>query len=523
MTSGERTDRVSTAAQELWCTAQEQPSDTALTDLDHPGGRVDLTYAQLRDEVASVAGALRELGLLEGDRVALLLHNSVAYVKTYLAVVAAGMVVVPLNVRLLASDYRHMLNDSGAKVLVTTGDFLRSLPELTATNAKVVRVDHTDGPEPELDVLARWANAIRTPVNRPGDSPASFMYTSGTTGLPKAVVLSDRAWEVIADRAINVLNMRDSEVILHAAPLTHGAGFLLLPTIRCGGHNLLCASYDGARTVELIEEFGVTGTFLVPSMIRMLLDAWTPGRPVPATLRRIYYAGSPIDPDTFREATNVFAGRLVQSFAQMESPMFFAVLTEDDHRRAAAMPDSALVRSAGRVLPGVELRIVDQEGRRVETGSPGEIIARAPQTMNGYWNRPDSTEKTLVNGWLYTGDIGYLDGEGYLYVVDRTKDMIVTGGSNVYAREVEEVLLNLPSVQEAAVVGTPHRIWGEAVTAVLVPKGERPDDDAVLAACRAELAGYRVPKRIEWVEELPRNAYGKVLKRALRDQLAIDG
>jgi acyl-CoA synthetase (AMP-forming)/AMP-acid ligase II len=345
------------------------------------------------------------------------------------------------------------------------------------------------------------------------------MYTSGTTGEPKAVVLSHRSWRAVADRAEQVLDMGAGEVTLHVAPLTHGAGFLLLPTLRLGGHNVLCKSFDAGRTLRLFEEYDVTGLFVVPSMIRMLLDARSPEWTVPRSLRRLYYAGSPIDPTTLREAVEVFQGRIVQSFAQMESPMFFTVLDRGDHLRATQDPDSPLVRSAGRVLPGVELLIADEAGQPQAHGVPGEILAKAPQTMSGYWNRPEATASALADGWLHTGDVGHLDADGYLYIVDRTKDMIVTGGSNVYAREVEEVLVELPGVQEAAVVGVPHRIWGEAVTAVLVAAGD-PDSDAVVTGCRERLAGYKVPKEVVWVKQLPRNAYGKVLKRELRERLA---
>jgi acyl-CoA synthetase (AMP-forming)/AMP-acid ligase II len=350
-----------------------------------------------------------------------------------------------------------------------------------------------------------------------------LMYTSGTTGLPKAVELSDRSWAAIADRAISVLDMGDGEVTLHVAPLTHGAGFLLLPTLMLGGHNLMCRSFDAARTLTIFADYGVTGLFVVPSMIRMLLDARPDDWAAPPGLRRLYYAGSPIDVATLREATEAFGGRLVQSFAQMESPMFFTVLSEADHRLATSDGESSLARSAGKVLPGVELRIADDSGLPARPGQAGEILARAPQTMNGYWNRPVATAAALADGWLHTGDLGYLDDAGYLYIVDRKKDMIVTGGSNVYAREVEEVLLEIPAVKDAAVIGTPHRIWGEAVTAILVPAGAERDSQAVLAACRSKLAGYRMPKRVEWVESLPRNAYGKILKQQLREQFSADG
>ena len=508
------------AAHTLWDAAARFSQSPCVTDLDAPGGPVTLTYADLAGRVAAVAGGFLGLGASPGDRVALLLPNSCAYVESFLGAAAAGLVTVPLNVRLLGRDYQHMLADSGSRILVTTGEFLDRAPELAhQPGLTVIRADRAGGQVSELDSLAELATRIERPAARDPSSPASLMYTSGTTGLPKAVVLSDRSWAAIADRAISVLNMGDGEITLHVAPLTHGAGFLLLPTLMLGGHSLLCRSFDAARTLAIFADHGVTGLFVVPSMIRMLLDARPDGWGAPPTLRRLYYAGSPIDVATLRAATEAF-GRLVQSFAQMESPMFFTVLSEADHRRALRDRESSLARSAGKILPGVTLRIADDNGRQARPGQAGEILAQAPQTMNGYWNRPAATADALAGGWLHTGDVGYVDEAGYLYIVDRKKDMIVTGGSNVYAREVEEVLLEIPAVKDAAVIGTPHRIWGEAVTAVLVPAGAERDSAAVLAACRSRLASYRVPKRVEWVESLPRNAYGKLLKHQLREQFS---
>jgi acyl-CoA synthetase (AMP-forming)/AMP-acid ligase II len=520
----------------LQAAAGQFPQAPCVTDLDAPGGPQTLTYAQLARRVTAVAGAFLARGAQPGDRVALLLPNGLAYVECFLGAAAAGLVTVPLNVRLLGRDYQHMLTDSGSRILVTTGEFLDRAAEIAALRDRsaltVIRADQ-DGTAPsELDWLAARAEP-RPPVSRDPSAAASLMYTSGTTGLPKAVVLSDRSWAAIASRSISVLHMADGEVTLHVAPLTHGAGFLLLPTLMLGGHNVLCRSFDAARTLRIFTDEGVTGLFLVPSMIRMLLDARPDGWTAPPALRRLYYAGSPIDAATLREATEAFGGRIVQSFAQMESPMFFTVLDEADHQAALRDSGSSLVRSAGKVLPGVELRIAADEdqatagdqaaaGDRAAAGPPGEILARAPQTMNGYWNRPQATADALAGGWLHTGDVGYLDAGGYLYIVDRKKDMIVTGGSNVYAREVEEALLEIPAVRDAAVIGIPHRIWGEAVTAVLVPAGIDRDSEAVMAACRASLAGYRVPKRIEWVTDLPRNAYGKVLKHQLRERFSAD-
>ncbi|MEV7085390.1 AMP-binding protein [Streptomyces sp. NPDC093085] len=508
-----------TAAGTLWAAARSHPDRICLAEPGRPEG--SLGYAATRDRVAATAAGLRALGAEPGDRVALLLPNGVAYVEAFLGALAAGLIAVPLNIRLLRADYAHMLTDSGSRVLVTTGDFLDRLPARESLpGLTVVRAD-TEGPG-SLSALRATTAPLPEPFPARSTDPASLMYTSGTTGLPKAVVLTHGSWRSVAETALRVLGFGPGEVILHAAPLTHGSGFLLLPTLMTGGRTLLARSFDARRTAALLAEEGVTGVFMVPSMIRMLLDALPAGYVPPAALRRVYYAGSPIDPETLREATGVLDGRLVQSFAQMESPMFFTALDQEDHRRAARDPGLPLVRSAGRVLPGVHLTVADGTGAPLPPGRAGEILARAPQTMAGYWNRPEESAAALAGGVLHTGDIGYLDEDGYLFLVDRKKDMIVTGGSNVYAREVEEVLLRLDGVREAAVVGTVHRVWGEAVTAVLVPDGAPRAEEEIVRACRASLAGYRVPKRVVWVDELPRNAYGKVLKRQLRERLSAE-
>jgi len=499
-------------AELLWQGARQHPNRPCVSDLDAVAGPITLTYTELAGRVADLAGGLVADGIGVGDRVALLMHNSIEFVETFLAVAMAGAVAVPLNVRLREPDFQHMLTDSGSRLLVTESALLTAAPALLNLDGlRVVRVDRG-----ELGTLREQGQPLEGPTPRRDQDLLSLMYTSGTTGVPKAVMLSHGSWRAVAEVATDVLGFGGDDVVLHVAPLTHGAGFMLLPTLAAGGHNLLTRAYDAGRTAQLLHTARVTGLFLVPSMIRMLLDALPAGWTVPVDLRWLYYAGSPIAPDTLCEATTLFDGRLVQSFAQMESPMFFTVLDGPDHARAVRAPESALVRSTGRVLPGVELKIIDADGNQISPGTDGEIVARAPQTMLGYWKRPEETAATLANGWLHTGDIGHLDNDGYLHVVDRLKDMIVTGGSNVYAREVEEILLNLPSVRDAAVIGLPDRLWGESVTAVLVPAGPDQDSKSVLDACREALPGYRVPKYVYWVNVLPRNAYGKVLKRQLR-------
>jgi acyl-CoA synthetase (AMP-forming)/AMP-acid ligase II len=504
-------------ANTVWDTAAHAPDQVALRDLTV--GR-EMTYAELRDSSSKVAAGLVDHGVSAGDRVALLLHNSCDYVVAFFGALTAGAVVVPLNTRLTVQDFSHMLTDAGASVVITEPSFLDLLRAEPSISLPLV-IDVTGETEgvPSLDDLI-GEHGI-TPHPWSATDLCSLMYTSGTTGSPKAVMLSHGAWSSVSDTCIALMEFERGMSVMHPAPLTHGAGFLLLPTLEHAGVNLLVRSYDPAQTASLIGSGEAQGMFLVPSMIRMLLDAlpddWAPS---PA-FKWIYYAGSPIDSSTFLEATERFDARLIQSFAQMEAPMFLTSLGTADHARTAAADEPTLSKSAGRLIEGRELRIVDDEGADVAPGEVGEVWGKAPQVMTGYWNRPEETAKTLDQGWLHTGDMGRLDDDGYLYLVDRVKDMIVTGGSNVYAREVEEVLEQIAGVERVAVVGLPHRIWGEEVTAVIVAApGAAPDEEDVKAACRSRLAGYKVPKRVVFADELPVNAYGKVLKRQLRTSLA---
>jgi acyl-CoA synthetase (AMP-forming)/AMP-acid ligase II len=500
----------------VWETAASVPDRVALRDLS--AGR-DMTYAEVRDASGRLASGLVASGLQPGDRVALLLQNSCEYVIAFLGALAAGAVVVPLNTRLTVRDFDYMMKDAGASLLITEPPFIQSLRSDTSIDLpQIVDVTGVTDGVPTLDDFS--LESVLRPHPKQASDLCSLMYTSGTTGSPKAVMLSHGAWNSVSDTCVALLEFTDGISVMHPAPLTHGAGFLLIPTLRNAGTNLLVRTFDAHQTATLIRNGDAQGMFLVPSMIRMLLDVlpsdWTPAD----RFGWIYYAGSPIDVPTFLEATRRFDGRLVQSFAQMEAPMFLTSLGSEDHRRAANEAEPRLARSAGRLIPDRELRLVDENGADVSPGDVGEIWATAPQVMLGYWNRDEDTAKTLDEGWLHTGDMGRVDEDGYLYVVDRVKDMIVTGGSNVYAREVEDVLIEAPGVARAAVVGLPHRIWGEEVTAVLVAaNGSATSDDAVKEHCRARLAGYKMPKRIIWVDELPLNSYGKVLKRQLRSEL----
>ncbi|MCC6198063.1 MAG: AMP-binding protein [Burkholderiales bacterium] len=493
------------------------PGHVALVDVDAPGGRREFTYRELAQTVSRTAAGLRELGLVAGDRVAILLPNSWEYVVSLLAVWRAGCVAVPLNTRVLAQEHAHMVRDSGARLVIAQEALLEGRDEMATGAGLGVAVARGSRAGVRTFESLRAGDGGQSAGAADGDL-ASLFYTSGTTGLPKGVMLSHGAWRAISDYARRYLRYGEREVTIHAAPLTHGAGFLVLPTIAVGGVTLVCARFDPSRTLRLFAAEGVTNGFFVPSMLQLLLDALGEQKANAPAMKSLYYAGSPIDPGTLRSAVERFGPVLVQSFGQAECAMFLTVLDHDTHARIAAGEDPRLVRSAGLPVEGTQVRVVGDDDRELPAGATGEVVVRGPHMMSGYWNRPEATAETLRGGWVHTGDLGRFDEAGYLYIADRKKDMIISGGSNVYAREVEEALLALPGVREAAVIGLPHRTWGEMVAAVLV--GARVDDAVLEQHCRATLADYRRPKRFFWIDELPRNAYGKVLKRELRERFS---
>ncbi|WP_288253738.1 AMP-binding protein [uncultured Hydrogenophaga sp.] len=495
----------------------------AVTDLDDPSGRRDITYRELWTQVQQTAQALRGIGICPGERVAMLLGNSWEYVQTFLAITSAGMVAVPMNIRLLEDELLHIVRDSGARLLIAQGTLLDERTRLVGVaplGEVIARPKAPIGPGQQDFDRFFSAGAADGLLETGGEDLASINYTSGTTGLPKGAMLPHRAWVAVASYSRDLLGFAEEEVTLHTAALTHGSGFLMLPTMQVGGRALLCAKFDPPRVLQLLKDERVTSGFLVPSMIQMLLDAHGELMPLQdLALRAMYYAGSPIDPATLRGALKTFGDVLVQSFAQTEIPMFLTSMGRAEHQLINGEKPH-LIRAAGRVVPGVRLRVVDDQQRDVPLGDTGEVIAQGPHMMLGYWSRPEATADAIVNGWLHTGDVGRFDEDGYLYIVDRKKDMIISGGSNVYAREVEETLLQMSGVREVAVIGLPHPKWGEMVTAVLVADGAAPDQEALDAFCRREIADFRRPKKYIWVDQLPRNPYGKVLKRQLRDRFA---
>jgi long-chain acyl-CoA synthetase len=370
---------------------------------------------------------------------------------------------------------------------------------------------------PQLDTILATRSGEHVEVAEvAGDDIGWLFYTSGTTGNPKGAMLSHAVLLFVTVAWLADLTPLDeTDVTLHAAPLSHGAGFHALAATARAAHQVIppTPNFDPTGTLALINEVGVTNTWMVPTQIVMLADAAPAALALP-TLQYVVYGGAPMTPAATARALERFGSIFVQLYGQGESPMTITVLRRQDHR-----PE--LFGSAGRARPGVELAIMDEDSRRVPAGTVGEVVVRGPSVMSGYWNRPEATAETLRGGWLHTGDLGRLTDDGCLYLLDRTKDMIISGGSNVYAVEVERVLGAHPGVADVAVVGVPDDLWGEVVAAVVVPAAGLGLDETTLEAhCRATLAGYKVPRRWVRADSLPRNAYGKVLKRELRAELA---
>jgi long-chain acyl-CoA synthetase len=465
---------------------------------------VALTYAEMWERCSALAGSLYGLGLRRGDRVAVVAQNSHRYLELYQAVPGAGLVLVPMNHRHADAEIRYGLEDSGARVLFSD----RTLGALPACVEHVV--DAADGHE----ALLAAGPGFDFPDDVGEDDLAGIFYTGGTTGGAKGVMLGHRALVSNAMHVQAVWPFDPDTSFLLVAPMFHLAGTLaVLPSVWQAARQVVMRAFDPAAALDLIEAERVTATQVVPSMLAAMCDEQLERPRDVSSLEYLTFGGAPSATETLRRARRAFPdAELMTMYGATETaPLVTAV------RHLEGRLDSPQARTCGRPLVGVEARVVDPDSREpVGAGEVGEVAVRGPNVMLGYWEKPRQTADVLVDGWYHTGDLGRLDADGYLYLVDRAKDMIVTGGENVYSTEVEDVLYRHPAVAEAAVFGIPHDRWGEAVHAVVVPRSSVTEEELV-AHCRESIAGYKVPKRIELRDEpLPKSGAGKLLKRELR-------
>ena len=508
-------------------------SEFAARPMFRMGGRT-VTWAETYAQAGRVANALREEGVGPGDRVAFLDRNGIEYFEVLFGGALSGAVGVPVNWRLSPTEMAAIVDDAGASVLVVHPDFADCLAAMPSSLPSVRRVvmlgdakagaDGGGASDPARRVgYAEWTGnqSDRDPghVGQPDDVSIQ-LYTSGTTGLPKGVMLANRNMSVIiSDAAPQAFGIDESTVSLVAMPLFHigGTGWALAGMSR-GGTSVILRDMDPAVLLGLLASEGITHAFLVPAVLMALLAVPGIEDADLSSLDTIFYGASPITDDVLVRCLSVLGCRFAQVYGMTETSGAIVRLDAEDHDPDG--PRRHLLRAAGKPLPGVEIRIVDPAADQdALVGEVGEVWTRSAYNMLGYWEKPDDTGATLrSDGWLRTGDAGYLDDEGYLYLHDRIKDMVVTGGENVYPAEVENVLLAHAAVADAAVIGVPDDRWGETVKAVVVAAaGATIEPGDVIAFCRERLAHYKCPTSVDVVTALPRNPSGKILKRELRE------
>ncbi|MCK5772122.1 long-chain fatty acid--CoA ligase [Algiphilus sp.] len=482
------------------------------------------THAEVADRVARLAAVMRDHGVRPGDRVAMLAANAPEYLEFFFAGWWCGAVVTPINARWSPAEVVYALDDSGSRLLITDNAFLATADaarEQCAALETVALIGAEQAEAPTVALEAAMAAAEPMADIAPGGSDlAAILYTGGTTGKPKGVMLSHDNFAINAIAAIGADPRTPRPVILHCAPMFHigGMGLVIQGALR-GATHIFPAAFDPPEVLRLIESERATESFLVPTMIRMLIEHEDFPKRDTSSLGTVLYGAAPIDPRLLDQAlTALPQASFTQLYGQTECSPIITALPGWCHAKATRALDK--LASAGQPVSTAEISIRDTEGNELPTGEVGEICARGPTVMQGYWNKPEQTAEVLGgDGWLRTGDGGYLDDDAFLFVVDRFKDMIITGGENVFSTEVENALLDHPEIAQAAVIGLPDERWGERVHAVIVPReGDRVDEEAVLAHCRERIARFKCPRSFSYRTELPLSAAGKVLKYQLRDE-----
>ncbi|MFC5992842.1 long-chain fatty acid--CoA ligase [Pseudonocardia hispaniensis] len=476
------------------------------------------TWSQLRDRILRLAGALRAEGIGPEDRIGFLDKNHPACLETTFAASLLGAAHAVTNFRLAPAELAYVINDSGATLLIVGAGFADTVNNLRADLPAVKRVVVLGGDADEYEAFIANATPLKDRHEASPDDCFLQLYTSGTTGFPKGAMLTQRSMAAHNKGLLSAYGFDADTVNLVAMPLFHvGGTSWALGGMAAGGHTIVVREVVPAEILKTIAEQGVTHAFFVPAVIQMLLDQ---EGVVEATagLKVIGYGGSPMPAPLMARTLATIETPMYSVYGMTEMSGVFCVLGPDDHRN----PDRQhLHASAGRPLSDTIVRVVDPNtGVDVPVGTVGEFWVKSEQAMAGYWNKPDATAEAFVDGWLRTGDAGRVDDEGYLYLEDRVKDMVITGGENVYPAEVERVLVEHPDVAEVAVIGLPHEKWGETVHAVVVPSHpDHADAEALIKYTRERLAHYKCPTGVTFVDALPRNPTGKVLKRELRSTL----
>ncbi|HWL22930.1 MAG TPA: AMP-binding protein [Ureibacillus sp.] len=473
--------------------AKAYPKKIAVKDKN-----VSHTYEALATRAYALSSYFNSIGLKKGDRIGILMSNRAEHIELDVAVSLAGLVKVPLNYRLHPLEHEYQIKDSGMSLLIGEEEYIKNI------NVEIPTLFVGD----EYEEIVKQYNGQSYENDVSEDDLMAIMYTSGTTGNPKGVMLSHRNMVTGAQSLAIACEVDFKDIIGHVAPLTHGANFLSHVAWLYGLTQVVYDKFEPHQFIHHLEEDRVSVIFLVPTMVNLMVqhEQFDPNKL--ATIKSINMAGAPIAAAKLEEALGKIGTKFVETYGQVEAPMCISIMPRYDLQ--------SHLDSCGRVGPFVDVKIVDDEGKALPVGEIGEITAKGPLVMQGYWNNEKATNDTLQDGWLHTGDLGRLDENGFLYIVDRKKEVIISGGVNIYPREVEEVLNKHPYVKETCVIGVPDDKWGENVVAYIVPNGRgEVKDEELIDLCKNHLASFKKPKEIYIVDSLPKSSYGKILKREL--------
>ena len=491
----------------------------------YKGTQVVATHGQWAERCQHLAWQFRSAGLQPGDRVALFMRNHVRYLEVIFAAWWAGLVVVPINAKLHLREAQWIINNAQARWAFVTADITANSKERLSGLERVIDVDSD-----QADAIWQLTDPPKnTPITeRQANDMAWLFYTSGTTGRPKGVMITHRNLMTMGLTYFNDVDaITEKDCIAYAAPMSHGAGIYAIPHLMAGARHMVPPSggFDPEELFCLGQKMGPLTLFAAPTIVKRLVDHSETNKlsttASAQSFKTVVYGGAPMYAADIQRALRIMGPRFVQIYGQGESPMVGSALSRQHLQDMAHPRYLERLASVGVAQTPVLIRVSDPLGNELPQGEVGEVLLKGDSVMAGYWQDPQATASAIQNGWLFTGDMGFLDADGFLTLKDRSKDMIISGGSNIYPREIEEVLLHAPGVAEVAVVGAPHAEWGEVVVAFVVPlPGHTLNTGELDAFCLQEVARFKRPKRYEIVGSLPKNNYGKVLKTELRQRIA---